>query len=122
MFTSTPEFQEIVLQAIKKYPDAISIRRDVLQQLAPKEREFIDKRITHTKNDEVFVRIELDDLISEGIIRLVKKNGFWYWGLGDKVLNSLEYKEVYKKGKRTLRTLAKEAGILEIYDAFSDKE
>ena len=122
MSTPTPRFQEIILQAIKKkYPDVVPIRRDILQQLTPKEREFIDKRITHTKNDEVFVRIELDDLISEGIIQLVEKNGFWYWSFSDKVLNPLEYKEVYKKDKRTLRTLVKEVGILEIYDAFSDK-
>jgi len=50
MSTPTPRFQEIILQAIKKkYPDVVPIRRDILQQLTPKEREFIDKRITHTK-------------------------------------------------------------------------
>jgi len=80
---------------------------------------LIDKK--YQLDDAVVVAISVDDLVKEGVMKIVEKNGFHYWVVGDEVLNPLEYKKLYKLDKKTFATLLREAGYLDIYNRFKDQ-
>jgi len=142
----TPEFAKVVKELLAKGPDGytLSVSKDTLLKLSDEEREFIERRVIgywrgdtalsprsfreflgsadYWGNDKVWVYIRAEDLVNAGFLKLTEKDGFYYWVLADgKPLNPKKFIKLYEADERTFRTLMKEYGYLDIYEAFGVK-
>jgi len=145
----TPEFAELIKSEFAKYPRGywFNIPKGTLVKLSDEEKKFIEKRVLKYKqrgkdvlspspgsfwhfltdegykeDDTVEIWIEsINELVDAGYVDIVEGDGFHYWALANgEVLDPKEYRDLYKVDRRTFRTLMKELGYLDIYEAFKD--
>jgi len=142
----TNEFLEVVVANALKNPHCcfITIPKGTLLRFSPEERAFIEKHVQryyrhssraalrpkslehfladrkYEMDDVAEVVVEVGDLKEAGFVDVLERGGFWYWTVGGRELDPKEYRMLYLADSRTVRTLMKELGYLEIYDAFKD--